>query len=162
MQSFNFHKTTIKVIHLYNLLWLKNTRTLDSWFQASLGWFLEGRTWVLIKNKILTFWGCSSVWLERFPVTEEAEGSSPFTPAISKTHNSCIGLTTQTDGEVIYIFVNERNIMQSIINLFSSLGKIFTSTNFGTVDPNLVRFYRVEYGSRWKEKLNEHLYSKDN
>ena len=52
--------------------------------------------------------------------------------------------------------------MQSIINLFSSLGKIFTSTNFGTVDPNLVRFYRVEYGSRWKEKLNEHLYSKDN
>jgi len=42
------------------------------------------------------------------------------------------------------------------------MGKVFGGDNFDTVDPNLVRFYRVEYGSRWKEKLNEHLYSKDN
>lgn len=26
-------------------------------------------------------WGCSSVWLERLPVTQKVEGSSPFTPA---------------------------------------------------------------------------------
>ena len=51
--------------------------------------------------------------------------------------------------------------MQSIIHFFTSLGKMFHSDDFGSVDPNLVRFYRVEYGSRWKEKLNEHLYSKD-
>ena len=29
-----------------------------------------------------TLWGCSSVWLERLPVTQEAAGSSPVTPAI--------------------------------------------------------------------------------
>ena len=28
-------------------------------------------------------WGCSSVWLERLPVTQEAAGSSPVTPAIT-------------------------------------------------------------------------------
>ena len=28
-----------------------------------------------------TIWGCSSVGLERLPVTQEVEGSSPFTPA---------------------------------------------------------------------------------
>ncbi len=27
------------------------------------------------------FWGCSSAWLERLPVTQEAAGSSPVTPA---------------------------------------------------------------------------------
>ena len=26
-------------------------------------------------------WGCSSVWLERLPVTQEVAGSSPVTPA---------------------------------------------------------------------------------
>ena len=26
-------------------------------------------------------WGCSSAWLERLPVTQEAAGSSPVTPA---------------------------------------------------------------------------------
>ena len=30
---------------------------------------------------VLDFWGCSSVWLERLPVTQEAAGSSPVTPA---------------------------------------------------------------------------------
>ncbi len=27
------------------------------------------------------FWGRSSAWLERLPVTQEVEGSSPFGPA---------------------------------------------------------------------------------
>jgi hypothetical protein len=30
----------------------------------------------------LNAWGRSSVWLERFPVTEEVAGSSPVGPAI--------------------------------------------------------------------------------
>jgi len=57
--------------------------------------------------------------------------------------------------------VNERNIMQSIVNLFTSLGKIFVFNNFGSVDPNLIRFFRVEYGSRWQEELNQHLYNQN-
>ncbi len=38
------------------------------------------------KKKLTPFlhqklWGCSSAWLERLPVTQEAAGSSPVTPA---------------------------------------------------------------------------------
>ena len=51
--------------------------------------------------------------------------------------------------------------MQSIINLFSSLGQMFHTKYSGSVDPNLIRFYRTEYGSRWQEELNQHLYNKN-
>ena len=33
------------------------------------------------------FWGCSSVGLERLPVTQEVAGSSPVTPATQKFFN---------------------------------------------------------------------------
>ena len=32
--------------------------------------------------------------------------------------------------------------------------------DFDYVDSNLVRYYRTEYGPRWKEELNHHLYNK--
>ena len=67
----------------------------------------------------------------------------------------------QTDGKVIYIFVNERNTMQSIIHFFKSMGKVFGGHDLDTVDPNLIRFYRTEYGSGWKEELNFHLYNRN-
>ena len=51
--------------------------------------------------------------------------------------------------------------MQSIIQFFTSLGKVFGGHDTSFVDPNLVRFYRTEYGSRWEEELQQHLYSKD-
>ena len=63
---------------------------------------------------------------------------------------------------MLYINDERKQNMQSILHFFTSVGKVFGSHDLGYVDPNLVRFYRVEYGSRWKEKLNEHLYSKNN
>ena len=51
--------------------------------------------------------------------------------------------------------------MQSIIHFFTSLGKVFGGHDLGTVDPNLVRYYRTEYGSRWEEELNHYLYTKN-
>ena len=50
--------------------------------------------------------------------------------------------------------------MQSIIHFFTSLGKVFGGYDLGTVDPNLVRYYRTEYGTRWEEELQHHLYNK--
>ncbi len=35
-------------------------------------------------------WGRSSVWLERLPVTQEVEGSSPFGPATIPKNNATI------------------------------------------------------------------------
>ena len=51
--------------------------------------------------------------------------------------------------------------MQSIIQFFTSLGKVFGSHDLGYVDPNLVRYYRTEYGSRWEEELNHFLYNQN-
>ena len=50
--------------------------------------------------------------------------------------------------------------MQSIFTFFTTLGKVFSGPHLSSVDPNLVRYYRVEYGSRWQEELNHHLYTK--
>ena len=51
--------------------------------------------------------------------------------------------------------------MQSIIHFFTSLGKVFGGHDLSFVDPNLVRYYRTEYGSRWEEELNHYLYTKN-
>ena len=58
---------------------------------------------------------------------------------------------------------NERkqNTMQSILHFFTSLGKVFGGHDISYVDPNLVRYYRTEYGSRWEEELNHFLYNQN-
>ena len=58
---------------------------------------------------------------------------------------------------------NERkqNTMQSILHFFTSLGKVFGGHDISCVDPNLVRYYRTEYGSRWEEELNHFLYNQN-
>ena len=58
---------------------------------------------------------------------------------------------------------NERkqNTMQSILHFFTSLGKVFGGHDISYVDPNLVRYYRTEYGSRWEEALNHFLYNQN-
>ena len=33
--------------------------------------------------------------------------------------------------------------------------------NYDNVDANLVRYFRTEYGPRWQEALNEHLYNRN-
>ena len=35
------------------------------------------------------------------------------------------------------------------------------NNHFDHVDPNLVRYFRTEYGRNWKSALNEHLYKLD-
>ena len=40
--------------------------------------------------------------------------------------------------------------------------KIFINNDdFGDVDPQLVRYFRTEYGTNWKSALIEHLYKKE-
>jgi hypothetical protein len=62
---------------------------------------------------------------------------------------------------MLYINDERKQNMQSILHFFTSLGKVFGGYDLGTVDPNLVRYYRTEYGTRWEEELQQHLYSKN-
>ena len=62
------------------------------------------------------------------------------------------------------LYINDerkQNTMQSILHFFTSLGKVFGGHDISCVDPNLVRYYRTEYGSRWEEELNHFLYNQN-
>ena len=48
--------------------------------------------------------------------------------------------------------------IQGIIDAFRS-PIIPSYNNFDNVDPNLIRYYRTEYGRNWQDALNEHLYN---
>ena len=49
-----------------------------------------------------------------------------------------------------------------IKNILSFLNtpNVFNINNFDNVDPQLVRYFRNEYGVDWKSALTEHLYKK--
>ena len=62
------------------------------------------------------------------------------------------------------LYINDerkQNTMQSILHFFTSLGKVLGGHDISYVDPNLVRYYRTEYGSRWEEELNHFLYNQN-
>ncbi len=45
-----------------------------------------------LRNTHKFLWGCSSVWLERPPVTRKAAGSSPVSPATLESGGSSVNL----------------------------------------------------------------------
>ena len=49
-------------------------------------------------------------------------------------------------------------LIQKVIDAFR-IPSVYDVNNFDNVDPNLVRYYRTEYGRNWKSALNEHLYN---
>jgi hypothetical protein len=48
--------------------------------------------------------------------------------------------------------------IQKVVDAFR-LPSLAHGDNFDTVDPNLIRYYRTEYGRNWQDALNEHLYN---
>ena len=52
-------------------------------------------------------------------------------------------------------------MIQNILNFFDNTYKAINNDNFDDVDPQLVRYFRTEYGNDWKSALTEHLYKKE-
>tara|TARA_X000000368_G_C22624312_1_gene533658 strand:- start:267 stop:533 length:267 start_codon:yes stop_codon:yes gene_type:complete len=52
-------------------------------------------------------------------------------------------------------------MIQNIIHFFDSTYKAINGYSFDNVDPQLVRYFRTEYGQDWKSALTEHLYKKE-
>ena len=50
-------------------------------------------------------------------------------------------------------------LIQGFINSLTFSHVAYGDSN-GSVDPNLVRYFRTEYGRNWKVALSEHLYYK--
>ena len=62
----------------------------------------------------------------------------------------------------IKILINTKKGNKMIKNILSFLNTpyVFNVNNFDNVDPQLVRYFRNEYGTDWKSALTEHLYKK--
>ena len=75
---------------------------------------------------------------------------------------------------IIYVFnlleLHNKNIMlikkrnKMINNILKFFDHSYKSMNFNTfdkVDPQLVKYFRTEYGQDWQSALTEHLYKKE-
>mgnify|MGYP001372042145 CR=1 FL=1 len=47
---------------------------------------------------------------------------------------------------------------KSLINTLSSTYNSFNNNNFDKVNPNIIKYFRNEYGSNWEIALEQHLY----
>ena len=60
------------------------------------------------------------------------------------------------------IFKKERNKMiKNILNFFDYTYKNINDYAFDKVDPQLVKYFKTEYGQDWQSALTEHLYKKE-
>ena len=60
------------------------------------------------------------------------------------------------------MFKLERNKMiKNILNFFDHSYKNMNFNTFDKVDPQLIKYFRTEYGQDWQSALTEHLYKKE-
>ena len=52
-------------------------------------------------------------------------------------------------------------MIQNILKFFDNTYKAINNYGFDNVDPQLVRYFRNEYGQEWKSALFDHLYKKE-
>ena len=51
--------------------------------------------------------------------------------------------------------------IKSMVKVLSSGYNAFINDGFDKVDPNIVRYFRTEYGKDWKVALEHHLYKEN-
>jgi hypothetical protein len=47
---------------------------------------------------------------------------------------------------------------KSLINTLNKSYNHFKDNNFDNVDPNIVKYFRTEYGADWEAALAQHMY----
>jgi len=47
---------------------------------------------------------------------------------------------------------------KSLIKTLSSTYSVFNDTGINNVNPNIVKYFRNEYGANWKVALEHHIY----
>ena len=52
-------------------------------------------------------------------------------------------------------------MIKNILNFFDHSYKSMSLNTFDKVDPQLIKYFRTEYGQDWQSALTEHLYKKE-
>ena len=61
----------------------------------------------------------------------------------------------------LYKEQERKKMYKNILNFINSTYKAVNDYGFDNVDPQLVRYFRTEYGKDWQSALTEHLYKKE-
>ena len=51
--------------------------------------------------------------------------------------------------------------IQSLIKTLNTTYNVFNGNGIDRADPNLIKFFKTEYGNDWEIALQQHLYKKD-
>ena len=52
-------------------------------------------------------------------------------------------------------------MLKNILNFFDYTYKSINYYGFDNIDPQLIRYFKTEYGKDWQSALTEHLYKKE-
>ena len=50
------------------------------------------------------------------------------------------------------------NVIKNIFKVFDNSSDYFNFNRHDRVDPNIIRYFRIEYGTNWESALAQHLY----
>ncbi len=48
-------------------------------------------------------------------------------------------------------------MLKQIYNVIKTTYKAVNDNNFDNIDPNIVRYFRTEFGTEWQEALNSYI-----
>jgi len=51
-------------------------------------------------------------------------------------------------------------MIKQIYNVIKTTYKTVNDNSFENIDPNIVRYFRTEFGSEWQEALHDHINKK--
>ena len=63
--------------------------------------------------------------------------------------------------KILYVKIERNKMIKNILNFFDHTYKGINYYGFDNVDPQLIRYFRTEYGQDWQSALTEHLYKKE-
>ena len=63
--------------------------------------------------------------------------------------------------KILFIHHERNKMIKNILNFFDHTYKNINDYAFDKVDPQLVKYFKTEYGQEWQSALTEHLYKKE-
>ena len=64
--------------------------------------------------------------------------------------------------KTLFIHQERNKMIKNILNFFDQTYKNINDYAFDKVDPQLVKYFKTEYGQDWQSALTEHLYKRQN
>lgn len=78
-----------------------------------------------------------------------------------KLHITYVFNLLELHNKNIILWKKRNKMIKNILKFFDHSYKSMNFNTFDKVDPQLVKYFRTEYGQDWQSALTEHLYKKE-